>query len=108
MPMNTTPISRRQFLKTSAATAVAAAAGPGLRAAQTARPPDYGAKRIPIALQLYTIGRDFSADPAGTLARLAKLGFKGVEFAGGSYGNLAAKDLRKILDDHGLQACGSH
>ena len=42
----------------------------------------------------------------GSLAAVAKLGYKGVEFAG--FNNVAAKDIRKMLDDNGLQAVGCH
>ena len=42
----------------------------------------------------------------GTLAGIKKIGYEGVEFAG--YANQSAGDLRKMLDDNGLKACGSH
>jgi len=59
---------------------------------------DYGTKEIPIGLQLYTIGGDMRKDPAGSLAKVAQLGFKGVEFAG--YPSQDAKEVRKMLDDN--------
>jgi sugar phosphate isomerase/epimerase len=37
---------------------------------------------------------------------VAKMGYKGVEFAG-NYGK-KAEELRKILDDNGLTCCGTH
>jgi len=40
------------------------------------------------------------------LATVSKIGYKGVEFAG--YHGRSAKDLRKMLDDNGLVACGTH
>jgi len=67
---------------------------------------DYGAKKLPIGLQLYTIGGAMRKDPAGSLAKVAQLGFKGVEFAG--YPSQDAKEVRKMLDDNGLKCCGSH
>jgi sugar phosphate isomerase/epimerase len=67
---------------------------------------NYGGKKVPIALQLYTIGSDLRRDMAGSLAAVAKLGYKGVEFAG--FNNLPAKDIRKMLDDNGLLAIGCH
>src|SRR5690348_5167056 len=93
-------VDRRSFLKT-AAIAAAAAALPShtLRAAE-----NYGGKTIPVALQLYTIGREASADPAAALAKVAQLGYRGVEFAG--YFGKDAKTLRKMLDDNGLKCCG--
>jgi sugar phosphate isomerase/epimerase len=67
---------------------------------------NYGAKKVPIALQLYTIGADLRRDMAGSLQRVAQLGYKGVEFAG--FNNVAAEDIRKMLDDNGLQCVGCH
>jgi sugar phosphate isomerase/epimerase len=46
--------------------------------------------------------RDF----AGTLKRVAELGFDGVEFAG--YGGLTAKEVKALLEELGLQAASSH
>ena len=48
----------------------------------------------------------FAGDMAGSLAAVAKLGYKGVEFAG--FNNVPAKDIRKMLDDNGLKAIGCH
>ena len=96
------PMNRRTFLNTTAAAAAFAAASERvLSAAQT-----YGGKKVPIALQLYTIGADLRRDMAGSLAQLAKLGYKGVEFAG--FNNVAAADIKKMLDDNGLQCVGCH
>ena len=59
------------------------------------------------ALQLYTV-RDLTAkDFAGTVKKVAEIGYKYVEMAG--YGNLPdAKAARKALDDAGLKACSGH
>ena len=62
--------------------------------------------RTPIALQLYSIREDCASDLPGTLAAVAKMGYEGVEFAG--YYERSAKELRKLLDDLGLKAAGSH
>jgi sugar phosphate isomerase/epimerase len=95
-------MTRRTFFQTS--TAAAALAVAGSRALSAVQ--NYGGKQVPIALQLYTIGADLRRDMPGSLAAIAKLGYKGVEFAG--YNNVAAKDIRKMLDDNGLQAVGCH
>ena len=95
-------VTRRTFFQMS--TAAAAFAAVGERALFAAQ--NYGGKKVPIALQLYTIGADLRRDMAGSLAAIAKLGYKGVEFAG--FNNVAAKDIRKMLDDNGLQAVGCH
>ena len=105
--MKAQTVSRRTFLKSGAATAALAAAG-SFPAAQTLfAAEDYGGRKIPIGLQLYTIGGDMrKMGNEAALAAVAKAGFKGVEFAG--YLGLEAKALRKLLDDNGLKACGSH
>ena len=63
-------------------------------------------KKIPIGVQLYSIGKQFNGDVPGTLAGIKKIGYDGVEFAG--YADHDAKTLRKLLDDNGLACCGSH
>jgi len=67
---------------------------------------EYGGKKIPIGLQLYTIGGDMKKDAAAALAKVAQIGFKGVEFAG--FPSQDPKVVRKMLDDNGLKCCGSH
>jgi sugar phosphate isomerase/epimerase len=93
--------SRRHFITT---TALALATTSTVRELLSAE--DYGGKKIPIGLQLYTIGGDMKKDAAEALAKVAEIGFKGVEFAG--YPSQDAKVVRKMLDDHGLKCCGSH
>jgi sugar phosphate isomerase/epimerase len=95
-------MNRRAFFKTTAgAAALTAASERLLHAAQT-----YGGKTVPIALQLYTVGANLRQDMAGTLAQIAKLGYKGVEFAG--FNNVAAADINKMLGDNGLYCVGCH
>jgi sugar phosphate isomerase/epimerase len=62
--------------------------------------------RIPIAVQMYTLREESEKDFAGTLKKVAELGFDGVEFAG--YGGLTAKEVKVILDNLGLQVAASH
>jgi len=63
-------------------------------------------KNIPIALQMYTLREESVHDFAGTLKKVADLGYDGVELAG--YGGLTAKVLRQLLDEYGLKAASSH
>jgi sugar phosphate isomerase/epimerase len=63
-------------------------------------------KHPPIALQLYSVREDCARDLPGVLKAVAKMGYKGVEFAG--YHKFDAKTLRKMLDDNGLKAAGAH
>jgi sugar phosphate isomerase/epimerase len=94
-------VSRRQFLSRSTAGVAAATLGVG-RLAEAA--PAGG--RIPVGLQLYSVREQCAKDLPGVLAAVAKIGYKGVEFAG--YHNRSAQDLRKLLDGNGLVACGTH
>jgi sugar phosphate isomerase/epimerase len=99
--MPTFSLSRRQFIQRSA---LAAAALSLSRAgwAQNA------AKKLPVALQLYSVRGDCGKDFDAALAQVAKLGFDGVEFAG--YYNYAgkAKELRAKLDDLNLKVAATH
>jgi sugar phosphate isomerase/epimerase len=59
-----------------------------------------------VGLQLYTVREDCKKDFPGTIAKVAKLGYKGVEFAG--FYERPAKEVRKMLDDNRLLCFGSH
>jgi sugar phosphate isomerase/epimerase len=60
----------------------------------------------PIGLQLYTLRNLMRADFEGTLAQVAQIGYTEVEFAG--YFERPARDVRAILDRHGLRAPSTH
>ncbi|OHB61843.1 MAG: xylose isomerase [Planctomycetes bacterium RBG_13_60_9] len=65
------------------------------------------AKRaLPVGLQLYSVRSECAKDLPGTIAKVARMGYQGVEFAG--YYDYKAADLRKMLDDNGLLCCGTH
>lgn len=63
-------------------------------------------RRNQVALQLYTLREQAAEDLAGTLARVAEIGYTAVEFAG-LYGHNAG-DVRRMLDDNGLRAVAAH
>jgi sugar phosphate isomerase/epimerase len=63
-------------------------------------------REIPVGLQLWTVREECKKDFPGTIAKVAKMGYKGVEFAG--FYDRSAKDVRKMLDDNGLLCFGSH
>lgn len=94
-------VSRREFLSRS--TAGMAGAVLGLERLAQAAP---AGRRIPVGLQLYSVRDQCAKDLPGVIAAVAKIGYRGVEFAG--YHNRSAKELRQMLDDHGLVACGTH
>jgi sugar phosphate isomerase/epimerase len=63
-------------------------------------------QKPPVALQLYTVRDEMDKDFAGTVRKVAEIGYTSVELAG--TGGLAAKDLKTLLDDLGLTAVGPH
>jgi sugar phosphate isomerase/epimerase len=98
--MNT--LSRREFLSRSAAGLTGAALTPHfLNSAQAAND-----RKIPIGLQMYSLREQCKTDLPGMMAAVSKIGYKGVEFAG--YHGRSATELRKMLDDNNLVACGTH
>jgi len=61
---------------------------------------------LQVALELYTVRDETSRDFAGTLRRVAQLGYAGVEFAG--YGNLTAQEMSALLAETRLRVAGTH
>lgn len=93
-------IPRRKFLKSTAALGAAAITPWSLSSSAQSR------KVERIGLQLYTLRNEMSEDFAGTLARVAELGFKEMEFAG--YMGNSAADVRSMLDANGLTSPAAH
>jgi sugar phosphate isomerase/epimerase len=99
--MKTSPLSRREFVRNSAL----AAAALGIPRLAWAQAPG---KKLPIALQLYSVRGDCAKDFDAALAQVAKMGFEGVEFAGyHKYGG-KAKELRQKLDELNLKVAATH
>ncbi|OES46689.1 sugar phosphate isomerase/epimerase family protein [Domibacillus iocasae] len=63
-------------------------------------------KTIPVAVQLFTLREESEKDFAGTLKKVAELGYAGVEFAG--FCGLSASEVKALLDEYGLKAASSH
>lgn len=103
--MKSHTLSTRKFLKLTA-TGAAGACLAGNPAALLAAQPSGAKRKIPIGLQLYSVRKDCAKDLVATVTAVAKIGYKGVEFAG--YYGRDAKTLRKLLDDTGLKCCGTH
>lgn len=95
-------MNRRSFMKTGLMAAAGCALGAGVSTSAFAAE----TKKIPFAIQVYSLREYASKDLRGTLKEIAQMGYKGVEFAG-YYGN-NAKDVRKWLDEAGLQAVSTH
>ena len=96
-------MKRRDLLKLGLGTAAyLAASNPILAAAKAA---EKAGKKIPLALQLYSLRDDKRPFPE-LLEAVAGIGYEGVEFAG--FQGLSGKQLKKILDDVGMKCAGSH
>ena len=102
-PVLSPHVTRREFLSRSATGVAGLTLGLGLVPATQAAP---SAKKIPVGLQLYSLRVECKDDLPGMLAAVSKIGYRGVEFAG--YHGRSSKELRKMLDDNGLVACGTH
>jgi sugar phosphate isomerase/epimerase len=59
-----------------------------------------------LGLQLYTLRDLAQEDFVGTLAKVAEIGYEGIEFAG--YGGLSAKEIHKVIEDLGLTPVSNH
>ena len=88
-----TTLDRRLFLGTL---------GAGVLAARSA----WAARIGRIGMQLYTVRTDLEKDFDGTLARVAAIGYKEVEFAG--YFGHTPQQVRDALKKHGLSAPAAH
>jgi sugar phosphate isomerase/epimerase len=94
------PISRRNFLKTAAASAACVALWdsiPRLMASPLG---------LPLGLQLYSVRDVLPKDYAGTLQKLAALGYREVE-AAGFFGH-SASEVKQAMDNAGLRCVSSH
>lgn len=102
-------IDRRQLLKNMAAVGAGVMAVPtSLRQLFAAAVPERtSARRLSrVAVQLYTVRRALNQDIAGTLAHVAQIGYKEVEFAG--YANKTPEEIRDLLKQNGLTAPSTH
>jgi sugar phosphate isomerase/epimerase len=93
-------MNRRSFLET--ATTVTAAALLTTKLGWAAA--DHKIEKL--GVQLYTVRDQMKADFEGTLAKVAAIGYKEVEFAG--YFDHSPKDVRAMLDRHGLVSPAPH
>jgi sugar phosphate isomerase/epimerase len=94
---------RREFVKAVGAAALGSVFSPLAPSPQPLAPLH---KLDRIGLQLYTVRHQMEKDVEGTIARVAATGYREVEFAG--YFGKAPRDVRALLDHHGLSAPSSH
>jgi sugar phosphate isomerase/epimerase len=93
--------TRRSFLATIGSATVGLATG--CRAGQSTPSPRTLQR---IGLQLYTVRNEMQRDVPATLARVAAIGYKEVEFAG--YFNRSAAEIRDLLQRNNLTAPSTH
>jgi sugar phosphate isomerase/epimerase len=91
-------INRRQWLA-GAALASGFAASPAFARAL---------KGKPIGVQLYTVRDIFQTDPMVTLEKVAKIGYREVEYGGGGYDKMDHAALRATMDKLGLNCPSLH
>jgi sugar phosphate isomerase/epimerase len=105
--MKSENLSRRMILKSGLAACAGACSLEAIaKGAEEVKKVIESKKEIPVGLQLWTVREECKKDFAGTIAKVAKMGYKGVEFAG--FYDKSAKDVRKMLDDNNLVCSGSH
>jgi sugar phosphate isomerase/epimerase len=63
---------------------------------------------LPIAVQLYSVRDDLSKDYAGTLRKIAAMGYRGVETAGLPPKHMSARDVARLMSDLDMQIVASH
>jgi sugar phosphate isomerase/epimerase len=103
-------MNRRAFLGTSAATFLAQGLHartlkPGLASIlASALPAEHGIKAV--GVQLYTVRDAMKSDFDGTIAKVAQIGYKEVEFAG--YFDHSPKDISALLKKNGLTSPSCH
>ena len=94
--------TRRSFLKTSAVLSAGLLVAPRLFA--------YNKKYI--GLQLYTVRDAMAKDPAGTLAKVAQIGYNSVEASGytgdGKFYGMDGMAFSAVLKENGLIMPSSH
>src|SRR5437588_4571845 len=90
-------MKRREFLGTSAAALLASEVA-------WAFPPEHKIKAV--GVQLYTVRDLMKNDFEGTIAKVAQIGYKEVEFAG--YFGRTADQVKAVLVKNGLKAPSTH
>ncbi len=101
-------MNRREWLQLigAAIPGMASLGAPSARAASPIAARSAGEKLDRIGVQLYTVREGMAQDFEGTLAQVAEIGYREVEFAG--YFNRTPKAVRAALDAAGLAAPSAH
>jgi len=102
-------VSRKKFLLTGALSLAGALILPKKLLAATLPPPEKDNHLL--GIQLYSVRDDMKKDPAGTLQKLAAMGYKNVEHANyvdGKFYGYTPTEFKKLLDGLGLQMPSGH
>jgi sugar phosphate isomerase/epimerase len=112
---SSTPVTRRAFCASAAATAALAvlprrALASSAPSAALLRHASRAAKSYPIGLELYSARRELARDLPATLRAVSQMGYQVVEFYAPYLGWTipSAKDVRTQLDDLGLRCYSTH
>ena len=104
--------SRRTFLKNSALAAAATSVLPAAALVNPGKGLLSPTKKDYLGLQLYSVRDAMNKDAAGSLKKVAEMGYKYVEHAGYGngkfYKNYSAKEFKALLDSNGLKMCSGH
>jgi sugar phosphate isomerase/epimerase len=75
-----------------------------------AAPFAFGAKKIPVGLELYSVRNELKQDQTATVRAVAKMGYEIVEFFAPYYAWTPdqTKDVRKLLDELGIKCLSTH
>src|SRR5580692_1224134 len=75
-----------------------------------AAPFAFGAKKIPVGLELYSVRDELKQDLTGTVRAVAKMGYEVVEFFSPYYAwtEEQTKDMRKLLDELKIKCLSTH
>jgi sugar phosphate isomerase/epimerase len=92
-------MNRRTFIETSVATAIFTSTSSPLWAGVA-----HEINRV--GIQLYTVRNEMKQDFDGTIAGIAQIGYKEVEFAG--YYGRTPREVRALLDKNGLTSPSAH
>ena len=94
---NCAVVSRRSFL---------ASLGTTIFASKLAYGTSFETSPASIGIQLYMVNEDLNRDAAGTLHKLAEIGYREVETAG--FANRSASEFAKLVEAAGLHAPSAH
>src|SRR5580700_6505462 len=70
----------------------------------------FGAKKIPVGLELFSVRNELKEDLNGTVRAVAKMGYEVVEFFSPYYAwtEQQTKEMRKLMDDLGIKCLSTH